>query len=528
MSGQYTNLSWILDGPNGQVPFGSPESIAVAMGASGERLTYGELRERRNAYAMALLDYGVRAGDRVGLFLFNSVNYIALYLSIVHIGAIAVRLNFRLSPRELVYVINDSGCKVVFVDNELVDVVEKARSECNVKWYFTLDDACGDSPGWLRPFEVGHDSMERMDPIWPTQADGAMIMYTSGTTGYPKGALWTHGNSLWFGAMQAMKWGYNSSTTAMTTGPLYHIGAFEDLLLPALLSHGTAVCMPSRNFSISGLLSTFQAQSVTDVLLYPFMLYDLLRCDSIGQYDVSALRRIVCGGDSIMPWAIERMRERLPGVELVQAYGLTEGGGMSTCLDDADCERHPDSVGRPLPLTEVRVINDSGDLVANGEVGEIIVRSPSVCVGYWGKPEDSEEVFAAGWCRTGDLGMVSEDGFLVVTGRMKDMIRSGGENIYPAEVEAVLTRHEDVREAAVVAVPDRKYVEVPCAVLVANGTELEGDTESVRTYCRRELAHYKCPRYFVWVTELPRNGSGKILKHVLRDEYREIGEKANI
>lgn len=521
--GQNTNLSWILDSPTAQLPVGVPSATALVMGPKGEKLTYEALRKRRNTYANALLAEGVSAGDRVGMFLVNSLDYFALYFAITRIGAIAVRLNFRMAAPELAYALTDSGCKLVFVDASLFDVVSAARGACEVDSYFALGDLQGPLPDWasrldMTPFGGGDDP----NCASPTQGDGAMIMYTSGTTGHPKGALWTHGNSLWFAAMQTMKWNYTCATVAMTTGPLYHVGALEDLLLPALLSHGKAVFLQSREFSTDRLVHTIRTESVSDVLLYPFMLYELLRQPDTVSDTLPSLRRVVCGGDSIMPWAIELMRQRLPQVELVQAYGLTEGGAMSTCLDDANCQQHPDSVGRPLPLTEVTVVTADGATVGAGEIGEIAVRSPSVCAGYWRRPEETREVFGSGWCRTGDLGSVTEDGYLIIRGRKKDMIRSGGENIYPAEVEAILTRHPAVRDAAVVGVADERYIEVPCAVVVPNEPDQCPTADSMRNYCRSELAHYKCPRYFIWVSELPRNPSGKVLKQVLRDRYRDV------
>jgi len=517
------NLSWLLDSSVAQVPVGDPNAVAIVIGPSGNSLTYEALRKRRNSYAKALMAQGVSRGDRVGMFLMNSLDYIALYFAITYIGAVAVRLNFRLGASELSYVLADSDCKLVFVETELLDVVSRARTACKGSRYFALGEVPDALPQWLSKFDATQfDGSDLEELISPTQDQGAMIMYTSGTTGHPKGALWTHGNLLWFAAMQALKFRYSPATVAMTTGPLYHVGAFEDLLLPALLSHGRAVLLQSRGFSIDRLVETLRAESVTDVLLYPFMLYDLLRRPEITRDTLPALQRIVCGGDSIMPWAVEVMRRQFPRVELVQAYGLTEGGGMSTCLDDEDCRKHPNSVGRPLPLTEVRVVTDSGSIAGSGEVGEILVRSPSVCAGYWRKPTETEETFGSGWCRTGDLGSVTDDGYLIIRGRKKDMIRSGGENIYPAEIEAVLTRHPAVREAAVIGVPDERYLEVPCAVLVPSDPSRQPASDILGSYCRSELAHYKCPRYFIWVSELPRNPSGKVLKQVLREQYRDI------
>jgi acyl-CoA synthetase (AMP-forming)/AMP-acid ligase II len=208
----------------------------------------------------------------------------------------------------------------------------------------------------------------------------------------------------------------------------------------------------------------------------------------------------------------------MPGIRLSQVYGLTEGGAIATALDDTDFDHHPRSVGRPLPLTEAKVVPPTGGPTEVDEVGEILVRGPGVCAGYWQRPEANRDTFVEGWCRTGDLGSVNAQGFLSLVGRAKDMIRSGGENIYPAEIEKVLTDHPFVQDVAVVAVPDPKYVEVGCAVVVATAG-VEFDETTLHAYCRERMASYKVPKYFIRRDELPRNASGKVLKYVLREQY---------
>jgi fatty-acyl-CoA synthase len=520
------DMSWMVDAATKEVPAG--ELGATAISLNGEQdLTYEQLWEKRNRCANYLLELQVKPGDRVGILLFNSLDYICLYFAITRIGAIAVRLNFRLASPELEYIIKDSGTNVLCFDTKLADRLDPIRSRLAVSAYVAFGDGSGGTPDWAVSSEVMEAaSAAEITVRKPDADDPLMLMYTSGTTGKPKGVLWTHGNSLWLASMQAMNWGYRPSTVAMTVGPLYHVGGIEGLVLPALLVRGKAVILSSGDFSIERLVSTIRRAAVTDVLLYPPMLYELLRMPKVADDEFGNLRRIVFGGDPIMPWAIAAMRERFSGIELQQIYGLTEGGGQSTCLDDAYLELHPDSVGRPIPLTEVKVERDDGTTASADEVGEVLVRSPSVCVGYWQKPVETKETFVDGWCRTGDLGRYTSDGFLVLTGRKKDMIRSGGENIYPAEIEAVLTSHPAVKEAAVIGVADDKYVETGCAVLVLN-TDSEITDEQLSTYCRERLASYKCPRYFVRLDELPRNATGKVLKYVLRDRYHDMNKTSN-
>jgi fatty-acyl-CoA synthase len=222
----------------------------------------------------------------------------------------------------------------------------------------------------------------------------------------------------------------------------------------------------------------------------------------------------------LMPWVFGEFQRRLPGIELTQVYGSTETGSIATTLEHRYFKDQPKSVGRPLPLTEVRVVKPGGALAEPDEVGEIEVRSAAVCSGYWHRHEANHETFVDGWCRTGDLGSVNAGGFLTLAGRAKDMIRSGGENIYPAEVEKVLTDCPGVKDAAVIGVPDERFTEVGCAVLVVRPDDAPDD-DALRSFCRERLAGYKVPKHFIRVDELPRNASGKVLKYVLSEQYQE-------
>jgi fatty-acyl-CoA synthase len=516
------NTNWVTDSVVSQVSTGGAERVALCLDGD-ERLTYRELHDLSLTWANAMRRCGVRPGDRVGMLLFNCLEYHALYLAAARIGAITVRLNFRLTPSELQFMLSDSGCELVLVHASLLDRIEPIRADTAIRHCVVLEDVATPTPTWALTSDAFVSGIEPI-PITdyePSGDDGMALLYTSGTTGLPKGALWTHGNTVSIGAIQTMKWGFGKHTVTLTPGPTYHAGGFEALLLPTLLSHGTAVFLSSTGFSVERLLEVICAEQVTDALVYSFMLYDFLRVPDIGDRVPASLRRIYCGGDTIMPWVGEEMRRVLPGVELTQLYGLSEGGAVATALDHADCVEQPGSIGRPMPLTEARVVDPAGAMVAPGEVGELQVRSPAVCDGYWRRPESNRETFVDGWARTGDLATVNAQGFVFLAGRAKDMIRSGGENIYPAEVEAVLTDHPGLGDAAVVAVPDEKYNEVGCAVIVERASGAVSD-EDLRAHCRKRLAGYKIPKYFVRVTELPRNGAGKVLKYQLREQYAQI------
>lgn len=501
-----------------------PRRPAVSLGA-GESWSYDELNDVTCRYANSLRARGVGEGDRVGLLLYNCLEYWALYLAVMRLGAVAVRLNFRLAPEELAYALNDSGSRTVCLHTSLAERVESIRDTVSVTDWVALADGDVPVPQWAAPWSVLEQAPTgEPDVSVPAAEAPAMLMYTSGTTGRPKGALWNHANTLWFAAMQAMQWRLDEHTVAMTTGPMYHVGAVEDLTSAALAVGGHAVVLESGGFSIRKVLDIIAARGVTDVFLFPFMIYDLVQLDDGEPVELGSVQRILCGGDPLLPWAIQAINERYPWIELVQVYGLTEGTPIAAATTGDETRRLPESVGRPMPFTEISIRDDAGEPLAAGSEGEIWIRSPVVCGEYWQRPEATAETFVDGWCRTGDLGRLNAEGLLCIAGRQKDMIRSGGENIYPAELEDVLMRHDGIREVAIIGVPDPKFVETVCAVVVPRvGVDL--GAEEVVAFCRDRLAGYKRPRHVVFVDALPRTPSGKLMKYVLRDAYRPLGEE---
>lgn len=489
------SLAWITDAVAGRSPVVDPGRPAVACD-DGTPWSYGELREAELRCAHSLREAGIGRGDRVGMLLRNSVDYLVVYLAIARLGAISVRVNFRLTAPEIRFILEDSGSKLLLLDADLAHLVEPIRDEIPVEAYVARTDGAEvAAPEWATPWT---EFLAGSEPECPAPAltldDPATLLYTSGTTGTPKGAIWTHGNSLWFGSIQSMKWKFGPETVALTPGPLFHAGGLEAVLLPALVSHGTAITFSSGGFSLDRLLEVGRERSVTTMLLYSFMVYDFLRKPRVAELVPETLTRIICGGDTVMPWVYAELEKHLSGIELVQVFGLTEGGAIATCLDHEFAPERPASVGRPMPLNEVRVVGPDGEELPLEEVGEVHVRSPAVSPGFWERPEASAEVFDDGWCHTGDLGRIDAEGFLSLAGRAKDMIRSGAENIYPAEVEAVLTAAPGVADAAVVGVPDARYSEVGCAVLIAIDGEMI-DLDELRAFCGERLARYKIPKH---------------------------------
>jgi fatty-acyl-CoA synthase len=489
----------------------------------GPTWTYADLNAYANRCANALLALGIGSGDRVGALLYNSLEYLGFYFGAARIGAVVVRLNWRLAPAEVRFAIDDAGCRALIVHDRLAaDLPASVTAGVEHLICMPYEDGVEAPAGALtEEFIAAADPGE--PPVAPPDSgDRLMIMYTSGTSGRPKGAVWTHGNSLAYAAMQVTAYGFDGTSVAMTTGPLFHVGSLENLLLAALLVKGHGVLIRSGGFDSSRVLGAMEARGVTDVLLQTSLLYDALRTGAIGARSLGSMRMLYTGGTDVAQWALDALAEQLPGVAVSTLYGLTEGGAVSTreILDRDDLEEG--SVGYPMPLTEVRVRREDGTDTNTDEVGEICVRSGSSAREYWNKPEASAETFAGGWCRTGDLGRLRADGRLQITGRLKDMIRSGGENIYPVEIENVLIAIEEVADAAVIAVPDEKYGETVCAVVVlAPGAELGVD--ALVEHCREQLASYKKPRHVVFVPELPRSHTGKVEKAALREAYRDLG-----
>ena len=491
-----------------------------------ESITYAELLNRVRRAMGGLHILGVEPGDRVALVMYNSIDYWVLYFAITGLGGIVVKLNWRLTAEELQYAVDDCDANILVASPELassIGFLADSRTtrvvSAGVPFEFGAHRACDAT---MRDI-LAADPIDFPSEPWSSSTP-AVIMYTSGTTGRPKGAVWTHGNALGYAWMQALQWGFDSSTKALTTGPFYHVGAFENLLTPTLLMKGTAIFMQSTGFSVERAARLMGDLSATCALLYPFMINDLVTLDPRILNRLGSLSMLVTGGSAIAPSTVRELHRLVPTVGLVQTYGSTEGGAIATASVPEDAIDLPECVGQSFTLTEVIVCNDDvATPVETGEIGEVWIRSPSVCVGYWNKPEETDATFVDRWCRTGDLGRINDRGRLQITGRKKDMIRSGGENVYPAEVEMVLTDHGSIADMAVIGIPDRRFEEVVCAVVVLKpGAHL--DPEEFRRYARSRLARFKVPSYVEVVDALPRTASGKVQKFVLRDRFAHLAD----
>ncbi len=494
-----------------------PDTVALRFEGSGR--SYGQLDERVTRLANALRDRGVRPGDRIAVAGFNCLELLESYLAAVRLGAIAVPINFRLVADEIGYALSDSGAVAVVVDAALADTVAKAREQ--VPAVGTALVIGGGDPG--RDSEDYEEVLRGASPEYVEVAvddqDPAFIMYTSGTTGHPKGAVLTHSNLLLHAFSSMAHLGTPGDDRVWLSGaPLFHIAGLAGML-PNLLLGGRTVITRSGRFDPAETVELLERERVSSCFFVPAQWQAICAVPDIAQRDLSALRRISWGAAPASTTLLRTMIDTFPQAEVVTSFGQTECSPVTTMLRGEDSIRKIGSVGTPMLNVEVRVVDDDGDDVKQGEVGEIVYRGPMVMKEYWGKPSETAEAFAGGWFHSGDLVRQDEDGYYYVVDRKKDMIISGGENIYCAEVENVLGGHPEVGEVALIGVPHPKWGEAPLAVIAPRDPAAPPTSDEIEAFCRERLAGYKCPRQVSFVSALPRNPSGKVLKTQLRSEH---------
>lgn len=488
------------------------------------RLTYDQMSKRANRLARALIDIGVGPGDRVGIFLTNCFQYIEMFYAIIKIGGVFVSLNYRLRGREATYILNNAEAKVLILGERYVDLIQSIRSDVPcIENYIVI----GQAPDDMRDYESVLSSMSETSCNSVDLEDDAVftILYTSGTTGLPKGAMLTHQNLI--SALEAAAAASEDEEPkppdiTLVTVPMYHIAG---VLAPIGTIRGnTTVILP--RFDPGLFLETVEKEKVTATYLVPTMLRAIMDHPDFSKRDLSSLNSITYGAAPMPIELLKRALIALP-VEYTNTFGLTEGLGTITSLTPEDHKlegseeeiekkmRRLSGVGKAISGYEIRVVDTQGRDVPVGEVGEFVARGKSVMKGYWNKPEASQEALQEGWLHTGDLVRMEEDGYLYTAGRKKDMVNRAGENIYPVEVEEILDSHPNVRESAVIGVPDDYWGEIVKAVVVLEpGVQIT--EEELIEYCRENLASYKKPSIVEFMDELPKNAVGKVLKNLLR------------
>jgi fatty-acyl-CoA synthase len=481
----------------------TPERLAIVY--KSRRISFAEFYQRIERAAGYLAARGIGPNDVVAVMMKNSAAFLELAFATSHLGAVFLPINFRLAADEVEYIVGNADAKLLFADVEFAAAVKNIPSTVLLDEPAQIDTATFTADAAPAPTHLrGPDELFR-------------LMYTSGTTDRPKGVMHTYNNFYWKCMDHVIALGLTADARLLVTGPLYHVGAF-DLPGMAVLWVGGMLHV-HREFDVERVLASIAVEKLTCGWLAPVMLGAVLAHPQRASFDVSTIRWIIGGGERTPESRIRAFSEYFINGRYIDGYGLTESCSGDTLMEAGREIEKIGSVGRALPHVEVDIRDADGKPLSAGEAGEICLRGPRITQGYWRDERKTAASFYGDWFRTGDVGYLDEDGFLFLTDRVKDMIISGGENIASSEVERVVYQMPQVREAAIIGVPDEKWGERPVAVVALNpGHTL--DYETLASHCRAHLAAFKVPKQLILREQLPRNPSGKVLKRVLRDELR--------
>ena len=488
-----------------------------------KRITFAQYNARVNRLIHALHSMGVKKGDGIGIFSWNCLEYTDVYGAAMKGGFIISMLNPRLQASELEYMINYSGVNTLFVGRELLELVSQRRPAFpKVKNFISLEAS---APGMIFHDDLLGGHSEEEPDVQVREEDPFLIFYTSGTTGTPRGALYTEGRNIENTRTKAIEIGMETGDKHVMILPLFHIGGYSHFW--AFFYQGASnVIMGQRSFDAAATLQCLQDEKATDIHIVPTHLVTMLALPSSEQYDLSNLKRIWYAASPMPTELLKKGIERF-GPIFMQGYGQSESGPDITFMakrfhrvldKPVEAQKVLASCGQPCLGVHVRIVDENQHDVEPYAVGEIILQSKAVMVEYWYKPDDTRGVLMDGWLHTGDMGYYDEQGYVYIVDRKKDMIISGGENVYPREIEEVLYRHPAVSEAAVIGVPDPKWIErVHAVIVLKRGQQATGD--EMMDFCKRALSRYKAPKSVEFVESLPKNPQGKILKRELREKY---------
>ncbi len=487
----------------------NPDRVALIF--EEQEIRFSEFGDRVRRQASLFRAGGVCGGDRVGYLGFNHPALLETMFAAQALGAIFVPLNYRLTAQELTFIVNDAGIQSLVVDDALQPVLAPAIPELCCTHYFSSES---DATGWR------HLSTERAAaaPLVAAASvdthDVAVIMYTSGTTGLPKGAMLTHGNILWNNINAMLAFGSSRDQVVLTAAPLFHIGGLNVMTLGSFHVGSTVVLL--RNFDAGRVLTDIERYQVSHMFGAPAMFLFMSQHPGFAATDLGSINTLICGAAPVPASLIELYGAR--GVDFCQGYGLTETAPFSSFLTPEWAVSKLGSAGQSPLYSDTRIVDDNNQPLPAGERGEICLRGPNIMKGYWNRPEASAAAIdQEGWFHSGDVGYCDEDGFLFICDRLKDMVISGGENVYPAEVEGALYKHASIAEVAVIGLPDEKWGEAVTAVVALHdGHHLT--LEELREFAQPLLARYKLPLRLHVVAALPRNPAGKVLKFVLKDD----------
>ena len=485
---------------------------------AGRRQTWREFEDRIACLANGLLSLGVNAGDRVAILALNSDRYLEYFYAVPWAGAAVNPVNIRLAPPEIAYTLNDSGSKVLFVDDTFAALLPSLQPQLeSIKHVVFMGE--GECPQGCIDYESLVANADRIRDANAGGDDLAGLFYTGGTTGRSKGVMLSHDNLVFNALNVVAEMGYDSDTIYMHAGPMFHLADMASTFAVTLAA-GTHGIVP--RFDVDEVLAFIEQEKVTNTLLVPTMVNLLASSGRIANYDVSSIKRMLYGASPMPEAVLISAMEQMPTVSFAQGYGQTEASPIITSLGP---EHHIPggeklrSAGRAALGVEVLVLDENDQVVSQGTVGEICARGPNVMLGYWGMESTTADTLRNGWLHTGDLGYMDEDGFVFIVDRAKDMVISGGENIFSVEVEGAIYSHPAVQECAVIGIPDERWGEAVHAIVVLREGERANEVEIIE-HCRERIAGYKVPRSLEFKAEsLPVSGAGKVLKNELRAPF---------
>jgi acyl-CoA synthetase (AMP-forming)/AMP-acid ligase II len=487
-----------------------PEKRAVI--CEGNTITYGDLKRRADELSAALMGLGVTKGAPVAILSANSIEYVEILFALMKIGAVAVPLNHRLTKKELHVLLEHSGATVLFCEAALLELVTPAARE--LEQVIAIN---GKHPSASAAYEELFQTALCADEAAAiAENDPAAIIYTAGTTDEPKGVLLTHGSLIWNTLNYSAALDYSPQDIELAPTPLFHASTFGRIFT-YVFNAMTAIMV--RKFSPDECLAIIEQEQVTSITQAPTMYRMMLDVWSEGRWDTGSVQRAVTGAAPMNAGTKTSLKKIFPRAGFFDLYGLTEASPGVAILTPADFYRKAESVGRPMLSVEVRAAGADGEPLPPCQVGEILCRGPNIMQGYYKAPQATARVLRNGWLHTGDAGWIDEDSFIYLVGRNKDIIISGGVNIYPDEVEAVLMKHPAVKEAAVIGVEDALWGEKVVAVVVP-AKNASCTAQLLMDFCRKRLAGFKCPRVVTFTPELPRNAAQKIMKQELKKYYR--------
>ncbi|HEY6979788.1 long-chain fatty acid--CoA ligase [Reyranella sp.] len=489
-----------------------PRQLAIHDLQTTRKFSYADLDRRTNRLAAALAARGIAKGDRVALLAPNCAEYFELQFACGRIGAIMLPLNWRLTVPELQYILGDSTPRLLIHDSSFAAAAAELAILCAIPHLIEIDHE--------RPASAYEDALAGVaaepTPVVLSHDDIGMVMYTSGTTGHPKGAIITHGMVFWNCVNLGIPALISPQTVQLVVLPLFHTGGLNCYANPVLHAGGTILIMRTFDPGLALDCLSDPALGITHFFGVPAPYQFMMQHPKFPDADLSRLQVAGVGGAPCALSILEGWTAR--GVPLVQGWGMTETSPAGTMLDAADAIRKLGSAGKAMMHTAIRIADEAGGDAPSGAIGELLIKGPNITPGYWNKPEATASAFTDGWLHTGDAARMDEEGFVYIVDRWKDMYISGGENVYPAEVENVLFQLPQVADAAIIGVPNERWGEVGMAIIVRKSDHALEEGEVIR-HCLARLAKFKVPQSVTFVEALPRNATGKVLKRELRTQF---------